>query len=51
MLRLTREGEPNLFIYKSEISYIEEGDGKGPRARRGKAPAAAPEPAGGESNG
>jgi host factor-I protein len=24
MLRLTREGEPNLFIYKHEIMYIAE---------------------------
>jgi len=36
MLRLTREGQPNLFIFKSQIMYIEEGDGKAPRARRGK---------------
>jgi len=40
MLRLTREGAPNLFIFKSEINYIEEGDGKPPRARRGKSPSA-----------
>jgi host factor-I protein len=45
MLRLTREGAPNLFIFKSEISYIEEGDGKQPRSRRGKS---SPEAAGGE---
>ena len=36
MLRLTREGAPNLFIFKSEINYIEEGDGKPPRPRRSK---------------
>ncbi len=36
MLRLTREGQPNLFIFKSQIMYIEEGDGKAPRPRRGK---------------
>jgi len=24
MVRLTREGEPNLFIFKHEIMYIEE---------------------------
>lgn len=24
MLRLTREGEPNLFIYKNQIAYVEE---------------------------
>ena len=27
MVRLTREGEPNLFIFKHEITYISE-DGK-----------------------
>ena len=36
MLRLTRDGQPNLFIFKSQIMYIEEGDGKAPRPRRGK---------------
>ena len=36
MLRLTREGQPNLFIFKSQIMYIEEGDGKAQRPRRGK---------------
>ena len=30
MIRLTREGAPNLFIYKQEIMYIqEEGLGQG----------------------
>jgi len=28
MLRLTRENEPNLFIYKHEIMYIAEDGGK-----------------------
>jgi host factor-I protein len=28
MIRLTREGEPNLFIYKHEIMYIAEDAGK-----------------------
>lgn len=28
MLRLTREGAPNLFIYKHEIMYIAEDAGK-----------------------
>ena len=28
MVRLTREGAPNLFIYKHEIMYIAEEDGK-----------------------
>ena len=31
MIRLTREGEPNLFIFKHEIMYIAE-DG-GPQKR------------------
>lgn len=32
MVRLTREGAPNLFIYKHEISYIaEEGGNRKPR--------------------
>jgi host factor-I protein len=26
LIRLTREGEPNLFIYKREIKYLEEQD-------------------------
>ncbi len=34
MLRLTREGAPNLFIFKSEIMYIAEGEIKAPRVRR-----------------
>lgn len=28
MIRLTREGAPNLFIYKHEIMYIAEDGGK-----------------------
>jgi host factor-I protein len=24
MIRLTRDGEPNLFIYKADIQYLEE---------------------------
>jgi hypothetical protein len=28
MVRLTREGAPNLFIFKHEIMYIAEGGGK-----------------------
>jgi host factor-I protein len=44
MLRLTREGSPNLFIFKTEILYIEEGDGKPvPRPRRAKAASLKPE--------
>ena len=32
MVRLTREGQPNLFIFKHEIAYIAEGSvpGSGP---------------------
>jgi host factor-I protein len=34
MLRLTREGKPNLFIYKHQIQSITEaGRRRGPRAR------------------
>jgi host factor-I protein len=36
MLRLTREGEPNLFIFKSQIIYIEETETKAARPRRPK---------------
>jgi host factor-I protein len=32
MVRLTREGEPNLFIFKHEIAYIAEDEGRQPRA-------------------
>ncbi len=31
MLRLTREGKPNRFIYKSQIRTITEGGSAGPR--------------------
>lgn len=31
MLRLTREGKPNLFIYKAQIRTITEGGGSGAR--------------------
>lgn len=36
MIRLTREGVPNLFIFKHDIMYIAEGSLKEPRAKRGK---------------
>jgi host factor-I protein len=36
MLRLTREGAPNLFIFKSEILYIAEGEIKATRVRRAR---------------
>jgi host factor-I protein len=36
MLRLTREGKPNLFIFKHEIAYISEDVAS--RAHRGSAP-------------
>ncbi|HEY3926853.1 MAG TPA: RNA chaperone Hfq [Candidatus Koribacter sp.] len=31
MVRLTREGSPNLFIFKHEIAYIAEDTGRKPR--------------------
>jgi host factor-I protein len=31
MIRLTREGAPNLFIFKHEIMYIAEDNGRRPR--------------------
>jgi len=41
MLRLTREGAPNLFIYKSQIrSIAEAGKRREPRAPQGAGPAA-----------
>lgn len=40
MLRLTRDGAPNLFIFKSEIMYIAEGEIKASRIRRSRAAAA-----------
>jgi host factor-I protein len=33
MVRLTREGAPNLFIFKHEIAYIAEEGGSKPRPR------------------
>ena len=36
MIRLTREGAPNLFIFKPEIMYIEDGEGKSSRPRRAR---------------
>jgi len=39
MVRLTRDGKPNLFIFKHEIAYIAEDTGRQPR------------PAGSETNG
>ena len=37
MVRLTREGAPNLFIFKHEIMYIAEGGGReSARKREGK---------------
>jgi len=46
MIRLTREGKPNLFIYKNQIRTITE-HGRDPRrrARRDGSPAAATEDA------
>lgn len=35
MVRLTREGAPNLFIFKHEISYIAEEAARKPRAEAG----------------
>jgi host factor-I protein len=37
MIRLTREGSPNLFIFKSEIMYIAEGEITSPKPRRTRA--------------
>lgn len=35
MLRLTREGRPNLFIFKNQIAYVAEGSDEG-RATSGE---------------
>jgi host factor-I protein len=43
MLRLTRDGAPNLFIYKTEILYIAEGEITAPRVRRPRTTKAAPD--------
>ena len=34
MVRLTREGAPNLFIFKHEIAYIAEDQARKPRAEK-----------------
>ncbi len=34
MVRLTRDGEPNLFIFKHEIAYIAEEPVRKPRAEK-----------------
>ncbi len=44
MLRLTREGAPNLFIFKSEVLYIAEGEIDVPRPRRRATTAATAKP-------
>jgi len=36
MVRLTREGKPNLFIFKHEIAYIAEDTGRQPRPTVGE---------------
>ena len=46
MIRLTRDGAPNLFIYKHDIAYIAEEGGKPRRTiRSGADGALTPEPA------
>lgn len=40
MIRLTREGAPNLFIYKHDIRYIAEETGTGKKVRSESAKAA-----------
>ena len=42
MIRLTREGAPNLFIFKHEIMYIAEGGGRETFRKRDAAKPAAP---------
>ncbi len=42
MIRLTREGAPNLFIFKHEIMYIAEGGGREASRKRDAAKPAAP---------
>jgi host factor-I protein len=42
MIRLTREGAPNLFIFKHDIMYIAEGALKEARPKRANARTAAP---------
>ena len=36
MVRLTREGKPNLFIFKHEIAYIAEDTGRQPPSTGGE---------------
>lgn len=38
MIRLTREGKPNLFIYKQQIRTISEQSRRGDQARRPRKP-------------
>jgi len=45
MIRLTRDGLPNLFIYKHDIAYIAEEGGKPRRILRSAAGALTPESA------
>lgn len=40
MIRLTREGAPNLFIFKHEIMYISEGPLQQPKKRQPRTPSA-----------
>ncbi len=51
MLRLTREGAPNLFIFKTEIMYIAEGEIKAVKVRKAKAASAGSAPLKPESSG
>jgi host factor-I protein len=46
MVRLTREGEPNLFIFKHQIAYIAEDAGRPPQSKQ-----APPEKSGNLANG
>ena len=41
MIRLTRDGEPNLFIFKDRIAYIAEDNRKPNSARRDRSPQSA----------
>jgi hypothetical protein len=38
MVRLTREGAPNLFIFKHEIAYIADDTVRKPRAKAATTP-------------
>ena len=44
MVRLTREGLPNLFIFKHEIAYIEETPVRKPRSAKSPGNEAGPVP-------